>query len=148
MADAIAGELAFKTEQMINTGDPSWIRDCFHVPQTIETSSGKRVLHTEECVTRLFHDVRNYYFERGVTDVARSVQSAEPIDDNTIGSILVTRLFRKGWEPYRKPFPIYSVIRRLDGHWKIAGTVYAILDSTSHNEALVADWDHIIEQID
>lgn len=140
-ADEIANDLLYRTGKMLETGEAHWIKECFHLPHTIETSAGKRRLLSEESVIEVFQNLRKFYEQERVTGVIRTVVSAEPLAHDLIGSIHVAKLLRNDDSPYRSPYPVYSLIRKINGRWKIVSTLYAILDSSKHNELLCAEPD-------
>lgn len=135
-ADEVANELLFRTGKMLETGEAYWIRDCFYFPQTVETFVGKRMLFSDECVIEVFTSIRQLYERENVTDIARTVISAERLAPDLIGSVHVAKLLREDGQPYRAPYPVYSLIRKINRRWKITSTLYAILDSYDHNKCL------------
>ena len=137
-ADEVANDLLFRTGKMLETGEAHWIEDCFHLPQTVETSVGKRRLFSEACVIDVFESVRKFYETEKITSIVRTVTTAERLAPDLIGSVHVAKLLKVGGEPYRAPFPVYSLIRKIHDRWKIASTLYAILDSSEHNHLLCA----------
>lgn len=137
-ADEVTNDLLFRTGKMLETGEAQWIEDCFHLPQTVETFVGKRRLFSEACVIDVFESVRKFYETEKVTSIARAVITAERLAPDLIGSIHVAKLLKDGGQTYRAPFPVYSLIRKVHDRWKIASTLYAILDSSEHNHLLCA----------
>ena len=100
-ADEVANDLLFRTGKMLETGEAHWIKDCFHFPQTVETSVGKRKLFSEACVIDVFESVREFYEKEKITSIARAVISAERLAPDLIGSVHVAKLLRDSGEPYR-----------------------------------------------
>ena len=137
-ADEVANDLLFRTGKMLETGEAHWIKDCFHLPQTVETSVGKRRLLSEACVIDVFESVRKFYEAEKITSIARAVITAERLAPDLIGSVHVAKLIKDDGETYRAPYPVYSLIRKIHDRWKISSTLYAILDSSEHNHLLCA----------
>ena len=137
-AEDIAEELLYRTGKTLEVDDLTEIARCFVLPQYLETLSGNTLIKTEEEVVQLLSQVRQYYLENKVSDSVRTVVSANFLDPDTIGSTHVTRLMREDGELFRAPFPVYSILRRVAGEWKIASCSYAILDAPDHNEALTS----------
>ena len=138
IADEIADDLLYRTGRAITSGDLEWADGCFQLPQFMETVDGSQLIETEEGVRQVIRNVRAYYAANGVTDVVRTVISAEFVDPNTIGSTHVARLMKAGGKAFRAPYPVYSIIRKIGDDWKIVSTSYAILDAPDHNRALRA----------
>ncbi len=135
-AEDIAEELLYRTSRSLTSDDLTSVADCFILPQYIETQLGSRLIETEDAVRQVFSSVRKYFVENDVTDIVRTVISAEFLSPDTVGSTHVSRLMRGDGGLFRAPYPVYSIIRRVDGDWKIASSSYAILDAPEHNKAL------------
>ncbi|SHI07645.1 hypothetical protein [Marivita hallyeonensis] len=138
-AEEIADELLFKTGKALINGDFDGFGACFGVPHVIETSEGRRVIKDMEALRAVFDEVRRYHRDAGVIDVVRTIVEARFLDADTIGSTHVARPIQRNVETPRKPYPVYSIIRR-HGHldWKVVSSIYAILDSDEHNAILTA----------
>ena len=139
-AEEIADELLFKTGKALIAADFDGFSACFGFPHIIETEKAHRVLKGNDDLRTVFDDVVRYYVNKGVVDLARTVVEAGFLNADTIGSTHVTRLMQAKGIVLRKPFPVYSIIRR-HGHldWRIMSSVYAILDCAEHNAALVSE---------
>lgn len=135
-AEELADELLYKTGRGLVEGNYDLFRPCFALPYLIETVCGRQLLETEAAFRATFDSVRRHHKESGVTDIARIIVSADFLDDVTIGSTHATSLLQADGTVFRKPYPTYSVIRRIEGNWQIVSSIYAILDSAKHNRAL------------
>lgn len=136
VAEDIAEELLYRTGRIYLTGNLEHGIDYFEFPHSIETQDGNRVVETVDDFRTVFEAVRRYFKENGITDVVRTVVSAEFIERNLIGSTHVTRLMRED-QLFRAPYPAYSLLRQSGGTWRIAHSVFAIVDSPEHNAALL-----------
>ena len=136
-AEEIADELLFKTGKALIRGDFDSFSACFGVPHVIETADGRRVIRTMDGLQAVFNEVRRYHRDHKVVDIVRTVVEARFLDADTIGSTHVARMIQEEGVTPRKPYPVYSVIRR-HGHleWKVISSIYAILDSEEHNSVL------------
>ncbi|MEO0697987.1 MAG: hypothetical protein AAFY84_18055 [Pseudomonadota bacterium] len=139
LAEEIADELLFRTGKALTTGDPNWLDGCFELPQFMGTIEGTRLIKTEDGLREVFESVRCYYEANGVTDIVRTVVSAEFVGTRTVTANYASRLIRSDGTFFRKPYPQASLIRNLSGSWKIVSSSYVILDSPAHNIALLAD---------
>ena len=139
-AEEIADELLYKTGRALLSGAFDAFHACFGLPHVIETENSRRVLKTPDDLCRVFDEVRRYYESEGVVDLVRTVVDARFLDADTIGSTHVARLLQENGTALRNPYPVYSIIRR-HGHldWKVMSSVYAILDCTKHNAALMSE---------
>lgn len=135
-AEDIAEDLLYRTGLAHTTGDMKAAAECFELPQLMETSSGRMLIETEDEVIRVFKNVRRYLAENDVSDIVRTVVSAEFLDPNLIGSTHVSRLMKSDGTLFRAPYPTYSILRRTGGEWRIVSSTYAILDAPEHNSAL------------
>lgn len=139
LAEEIADDLLYRTGQAMSSGNGDQFSECFSVPHMMETPEGARVLASEDAIRSVYDCVRSYYDLNGVTEVVRTVLSAEFLGPDLVGAMYVTRLIQEGQTPFRNPYPMYSILRRLDGAWRVTTCSYAILDSPEHNRALLAD---------
>lgn len=138
MAEEIAEELLYQTGRAMKAGDFDAFFEHFEIPQVLETVDGDMLITTVAGMCDVFDRVRQYYEDNDVRDVVRTVVSARFLDEESLGSTYVTRLLKSGGEPFRNPFPAYSVIKYLNGKWKIVSNSAAILDAPSHNRALLS----------
>ena len=134
-AEDIAEELLYQTGKLLASDDPAGIEACFTLPVYLETQLGNRLIESKKNLWQTHMSVRQYYKDNEISDVVRTVISAEFIDAETVGSTHVSRLMRDG-DLFRAPYPVYSIIRQVEGEWKIASSAYAILDAPEHNMAL------------
>jgi hypothetical protein len=138
LAVDIAEDLLFRTGKSLQSGDFEDFFTCFDIPQVMETLEGEILLRSKADVQSVFESVRSYYIDNNISDLVRTVVSAEFIDEETVGTTHVSRLMQPGGVLFRKPYAGYSIIKHLDGKWKIVTNTYAILDGRDHNLALLA----------
>lgn len=134
-AEEIVEDLLYETGRALS-GEIHEIGDLFEVPQIMETPEGKRLVETEDDARRVLAGVRAYFEESGVTDIVRTVISAEFLSPDLIGSSHVTQLLREGGEPFRAPYPVYTITRRSQGLWRVSASIIAIMDCAKHVAAL------------
>jgi len=136
-AEEIADYLLHRTGRGLMTGEFDVFAACFELPQVLETTEGTRLVKDRDDLRRIFDSMRQFFREREVTDLVRSVVSSRFQGPNKVESIHVSRLLKAGGETYRAPYPVYSVLQRRPDGWKITFSHYVILDSRTHNGALV-----------
>ena len=133
--EVIATELLQRTGQALTLGDATAFRDCFHLPQSVATDLGAKMLTTEQEIGETFGRVRWHFRGLRLTEMQRSVLGAMFVDCDTLVSVHQTHLLRSG-APVQQPFRVLSTLSRQEGDWKIVDTCYAIHDSLRHSRAL------------
>lgn len=135
-AQQVSEYLLKRTEQAFLTDDFAEFEACLTLPYTIETFEGRRVLNTSEELRSLFAAVRGHHRKNGVTAMARHVIEAAFKDPETVEATFETRLLN-GTVLTQKPYPVFSVLKYIDGEWRASSMTFAIGDSPSHNAALL-----------
>ena len=141
LAEDIAEEILYRTGRAMKDGDFDAFFECFEIPQIMETLDGAKLVTTRDGMRDTFFHVYRYYQDNGVVDLVRTVVNARFLDEETIGSTHVSRLLKANGEPFRNPYPVYSVVKRIGGQWKVVSNSSAILDAPDHNRALLAGRD-------
>lgn len=136
-ADAIAEELLHLTGTALLYHDFRAFSAHFKLPLRLETVEGHRFITTEDEFRDVFHAVVDHMADTDVEDFVRTVIFAQFVDDDTIRSVHLCSEIHTGGELRRPAYPVHSTIVRDDTRWKIAACFYIILDSASHNTALV-----------
>lgn len=136
LAEDIAEELLYRTGQALAGRNENGATACFAIPFLIDTAYGQRLIETEDAVREIYAHVRTYLAENDVTDVVRTVHSAEFLAPDIIGTIHVSQLMKSDGTAFRRPYPVYSVLHKSGRVWRIASSTYAILDAPEHNAVL------------
>ena len=137
-AKSIAEHLLDQTGWGLLNDDFKTFVKCFLLPQTVETFDGKRYLQNKNDVRVIFDGVRAHHEKMGVTDMVRHVVTADYRDMTTISSIHQSRIVQ-GPTLIQKPYNVFSVLKFVDGNWRIAQSQYAVDDSPSLCHALVGE---------
>lgn len=135
-AKEIAEDLLERTGKCLSTGDFDGFAECFLLPHTIETFEGRRRIETESELRQLFDRSRDYFSQNGVTELYRHCLEAQYKDDDTIEATHETRVIARG-VLIQPPYPVFSIVRRIDGDWKIGDGMFAISQADSHSAALI-----------
>lgn len=135
-AHRISNDLLVRSGLAIMEGDFDAFAHCFHLPHEIETFAGSNLIETRDGLREVFRLVRHRYVALSVTELARFIISAEYTDETTIKSAHESRLMN-GKHLVQEPFPCFSVIRRIDGIWRVANSSYAIADCRELQNALM-----------
>lgn len=139
----IADEFLYLTGKYFWAENFEDFREFFALPYHLETADGARVIGTEFELRELFAKLREYYRKTDIFDFARTVISAEFLDETTIGSTHVSNLLGKSGKPVKAPYPCYSIIKKTGDRWKIFSSIYAILDNPELAKTLTLDTDRI-----
>lgn len=136
-AEAIAEDLLVRTGKAMMDGDADTFLSCFTLPQMMETTTGRHLVTSLAELHCIYRNMVAFLDRSGVMEMHRTIVAAEFRDADMIVSTHVARLISRNGYPRRSPFPVQSVLRRMEQHWKIASSIYVILDSDEHNEALM-----------
>lgn len=139
-ADAlsIADDLLERTGVAMASSDFPAFLECFTVPMVMETFDGKTLIQTESALEGVFHSVVAFRAAQSIDDVVRENVAAEFIDFETIATTHVARMMQAGNHLFGRPFPAYSVIKRIDRTWRIQFCQYALDDLPQLNDILLA----------
>ena len=139
-ARTVAEDLLARTGQALVSGDFDAFAACFLLPNEIELFDGTNRVETIEDQRAIFDSVRAFHARQGVTQMVRRCVEADFLDADTIATTHVASLLR-GNELLQPTYPVYSIVRRVDGVWKIAHGKYAIANSPELDRALAAKAD-------
>ena len=114
------------------TGDFAVFRGCFSLPQTLEAFDGRRLVETPADLRDVFDGVRSHFSNLGVTFLERHCVEASFSNPDTVLATHESRLI-SGSTLVQRPYPVFSVLRRIDGDWKITHSKYAITGPLEHS---------------
>ncbi len=135
-AEDIGEDLLFRTGRALLTGKAKEFAACFWLPTVVESLEGVAHIQTDHELQNVYQNVRNNLQTNGVKNLARSVISAEYLEDDIIGSTHVSQRLDKDGAPIAKPYPVYSTLKRSNSEWRIESSIYAVLDDPLLNKAL------------
>lgn len=140
---AIVDDLLVQIGEGLESGDFSLSEPHFQLPQEAGPfASGTDPIETREDLRALFDGVRSHYGELGAERIIRPCIEASLHDENTIYATHVTFLL-KGNVLVKKPYPVFSILRRTDGAWRFVYSVYA-----TDEESDVPDWAYRLVGVD
>lgn len=125
LAKEIAEDLLHRTGDALISGDFEAFIDCFHLPHSVLTANGENKLETAADAERVFKSVREFHKRAGVTEMVRNSIAAEFCDPDTINATHETRLLSQN-RFVEEPYPVFSVLRKIDGKWVGVSSEYAI----------------------
>ena len=136
IAEDIADDLLFRTGRALLSGQEDDFVACFWVPSVIETIEGVTHVQTVSEFRNMYRNVHRNLKRSGVTNLARTIVSAEFIDTDIIGTTHVALRLGPNGEHVGTPYPVYSTLKRLQSNWKIESCIYAVLNDPRMNKAL------------
>jgi len=137
-ARKIAEKLIYRTADALVSGDFDTYQACFDFPTTLESFEGNRAVNTLEDLEKVFIGVRQFLFVNNVTSLERKFIEAEFAQSDTIHTLHETYALN-GCTLVKEPFPIFSVLRHVDGGWKVTRSCYALLESNELGRVLVPE---------
>lgn len=130
-AREISEYLLEETRRTIFENDFDGFLACFELPNVVETFEGTQTLETPNDVRRIYDNNKAYFARKGVTEMVRTCLAAEFLDADTVQSTHETRIVA-GKIMIQRPFPVFSILRRIEGQWRISRSQYAITDAPEH----------------
>lgn len=124
-----------KSGEALRSGDFDSFNDCFLLPQELTTYSGRKMIETSEDLRAVFDGVREHFLMNNITDLVRYCVAAEYRDANTVVATHMSRP-TSGAIMVQAPYPVYSVLVRDAGTWKVAESHCAIENEPRHTKAL------------
>lgn len=123
--------------------DFSLVAPHFQLPQESGPfDSGTEPIETRDDLEALFRGVRGHFDDLGAERIIRPCIEASLHAPDTIYATHVTFLL-KGNEMVKTPYPVFSILRRTDGIWRFAYSVYA-----TDGDSDVPDWAYRLVGID
>lgn len=104
--------------------------ECFALPHQLDTFQGKRVLSTAEEFQEVFEAMRLKNRRSGIDQLVRNCIEAEFKGPDIVEATHESRALA-GNELKEGPYPCFSILRRVDGYWRVASSAYAV-DGQGH----------------
>lgn len=127
--------LAKATEALLN-GNFDTYAECFDFPTRLETFEGNRMICSPAELLIIFDDIRNYLSVNNVTDLVRKFVEAEFVEPGILHFVHESYLLNHA-TLLKQPVPVLSVIKRINGAWKVTKSAYAIPHSDELGNALI-----------
>ncbi|MEM7719427.1 MAG: hypothetical protein AAF222_09490 [Pseudomonadota bacterium] len=126
-----------QTGEAMRTGDFDLFMRHFAVPFVMETYEGTHLLSSRHEMKLHFDGVRRFRADNDIVASRRENISAEYYNTDTISLIHVSHLFQEGDVLFDRPYPTYSVIRKVGGTWLTHYCQYAVGDLDAFTRALM-----------
>lgn len=134
-ATDIAQALLEVTGNALMSEDFAAFAAVFHVPQVMTTMAGPIQMETIDDMRRAFDDMCQHFAAIGVTELIRNCVAAEYKTPTRIETTHVSELLHNG-KRLSEPYPVFSVLEKIDGNWKVTGGEYALEPSNGQALAL------------
>ncbi len=135
-AKQISEYLLRETARALMTHDFDLARACFALPQTIKTMGQQKVIVTVSEFREMFLQICALYERKGVTAFERTCVAAEYSGPDTVKATHVNRIM-VGADELSRPYPVYSVLVREDGVWRVSSADYALEDDAPESRVLL-----------
>lgn len=117
--------------------DAGLFETCMDLPQQIETFEGRLQCESSAHLHAIFHSIVDHLRKSNVTDMARHCIAAEYRGPDIIEATHESRLL-SGTQVIQPAYPVFSILRRINGLWKITYSMYAITDAPAHSQAIIS----------
>lgn len=117
--------------------DAELFSSCMVLPQVFETFEGRVCCETRAHLDAIFFSVVDHMRKRNVTDLARHCIAAEYRSPDIIEATHEARLL-SGTHVIQPAYPVFSILRRIKGLWKVSYSMYAIADAPAHSHAMIS----------
>jgi hypothetical protein len=124
-ASDIAEAILEVTGDALLSGDFEAFAAVFHVPQTMATMAGSIHMETIDDMRRAFDDMQAHFKAVGVTKMVRTCVAAEYKSPTRIETTHVSELLQDN-RRLTEPYPVYSILEKVDGDWKVTRGEYAL----------------------
>lgn len=119
-------------------------RDLVHLPAVVGTFDTRMVLKTEDDLRRIMVSVRRFLQEKNVTTYLRVCLAARFVSDDMIEGTHESHALNR-MEYVEPRFPVKSVLRRIDGTWKLVEADHAVENDAFLPATLLRNLSHTIE---
>ena len=134
-ASEISEMLLGETAAALLSADFDAFARCIALPHFIATTECNTTLETLEDLHFVFLGVIGDYDRKQVTELVRSCEVAAFRTETHIEATHTTHMM-SGDQRVMDPFPSFSVLKHIDGRWKIASSQYAVDNQTTVGHAL------------
>lgn len=134
-AKEISLSLLAKTEKALLSNDFDSFVGCFHLPHSIGSAERRITLETRDDMRSIFDRVVEDYRSRRITALVRIIVECAFNSETQFTSSYVTHMMA-GDLRVADPFPCYSIVDLIDGHWLITFSEYDVDKNITVGRAL------------
>ncbi len=124
-AKEVSEHLLEITARALENRDFDAFLSAFHLPQLMTTLGRVIRIETAEKLQHTFEELCKHYEAIGVTDHYRVCVAAEFKSQTRVEATHVAHLLHNG-KNVVAPYPVFSVLELIDGHWQIVSAEYAV----------------------
>lgn len=136
-AKEVSEHLLHITAKALMTQDFEMFAACFHLPQTMNTMGRRIVAETRFDLRRSFESNCRHLESIGVTELRRECVAAVFHGENRVEATHLSSLIADG-KDLVPPYPVFSVLERIDGNWIIMSSEYALDDHSAEAKVIHA----------
>lgn len=134
-AKDIAEAILEITGDALVKGDFDAFASVFHVPQYMATMAGPVYMESVEDMRRAFDDMHAYFKGAGIDELNRKVTEAHYVSDTSIESTHLSEVVAADGASIGT-YPVFSVLEKIDGVWKVARSEYCLEPDTAEATAI------------
>ena len=134
-AKTIAQELLDETGAALLSGDFKRFAPHFFLPQVLSLEEEKVLVSTEEELRATFENRYAFFASMKIDVIHRYIDSAAYVSPTQIHSTHVSDLL-SGANRLRGPYPVFSILRLVEGKWVIEMSDYAVPANSCEGLAL------------
>lgn len=124
------------TARALMTRDFDSFSGAFALPQLIRTSTSEVVLTRREDLRKMFDALCDHFEANNVTYLGRRCVAADFRTPDRVEATHVSSVLA-GDREVSPPYPVFSVLERIEGNWQIISSEYAIDDETPHGKVML-----------
>ncbi|MEO0569595.1 MAG: hypothetical protein AAF066_17820 [Pseudomonadota bacterium] len=123
-ASEISDRLVQKVIRALNADDFNSFADCFTVPGLIRASTGFNIIHSRNCLKRLFCAKCLLFQKHQAQTLVASLDTHAWMEGNAISFVFASRFLSTTGKPVGTAFPTLCVARFDTKKWKIQQSVF------------------------
>lgn len=119
----------------LRTRDFGLIATVFHLPQIMSVPGARVTVLNHQQFERIFFEMCSHFDSIGLTDLVRRCEAAEFRGPDRIEATHISHLI-SGTKHLQAPYPVFNVIERIDGQWRVTESDYAFDENGGQARAI------------
>ncbi|MEY1556497.1 hypothetical protein AB3Y40_12770 [Yoonia sp. R2331] len=136
-AKEVSEHLLHITAQALMARDFEAFADCFNLPQQMTTANSRIIVRNRDDLEQTFHSLCDHFESKGVTRLYRECVAALFQGPDRVEATHVSYVLKDG-EDVVPPYPVFSVLERINGRWVITSSDYDLDDHDGQAQAMHA----------
>jgi hypothetical protein len=125
-----------RTGMGLETGNFELFSSCFALPHRLSTFEGEKLIETSKDMREVFDSVRNHLATIGGANIVRHVVTAAYRTPTQVEGVHMSHVMN-GNLRIKEPYPVFSIVKWIEGQWKVAASDYAIDPEDPHAAVLI-----------